>query len=66
MSAIIDSKISVPKGERAWLSYMNEAGDLQYIITTKSNDRKMYYRYNIVNGKCVKAGRNQDPTKLYD
>lgn len=55
-----------PRGEHAWVGYYNSNGDLLFIITSKNNNRDLYYLYENRSGEFVKLGKDKDPLKLCD
>ncbi len=52
------------KGERIWTTYSDIKGVTQYVITSKENDRTMYFLYKISDGKYERIGKNKDPPVL--
>lgn len=53
-----------PKGETVWVQYHAAAGVLKYILTSKTEDRNIYYMYALVNGTFQKLGRGKSPVEL--
>lgn len=58
-------KVNYPKGEKVWMTYYSSAHEIQYIITTKQNNRDNYYCYEYTDdGIFKKVGRAKSPTDL--
>lgn len=53
----------IPKTETIWLTRLTEWQETYY-ITSKENDRNMYYLYRQDGDKAVKIGRAKSPTEL--
>lgn len=52
------------KGERIWTTYSDIKGTMKYVITSKKNDRTVYFLYKISDGKYERVGKNKDLTVL--
>ncbi len=52
------------KCERIWTTYSDIKGTMKYVITSKKNDRTVYFLYKISDGKYERVGKNKDPTVL--
>ena len=53
----------IPKAEKIWANLISDSKE-NYYITSKENDRSMYFIYKLVNGKAVKLGKGKDPKEL--
>jgi hypothetical protein len=57
--------IKYPKGERVWVAYYNGKHELQYIITSKENNREFYFLYEfLLDGTFKKFGKSRSPADL--
>lgn len=55
----------IPSTEHIWLQLKTESGNMYY-ITSKTNDRSLYFIYKIENDKATKLGKGKDPLALED
>lgn len=55
---------NVPKGEHGWVGYYDKKGTLLFLITSKTNNRDTYFLYENQDGKFIKLGKGDDPSKL--
>lgn len=53
----------IPRTERIWLTSQTEGGETYY-ITSKENDRNMYFLYRLDGEKAVKVGKAKSPVDL--
>lgn len=56
--------MDAPRGEIGWTAYFDESGCQDFLMTTKSGDRRYYYLYKIENDKAIRLERSTDPTQL--
>ena len=52
------------KGERTWVVYYDAGGNLVYVITSKENNRDLYYLYEIVDNTYKKVAKGSLPLEL--
>lgn len=53
----------LPKNEIVWEKRITSGGNTYY-ITTKGNDRSIYYFYELKNGSAVKVGKSKSPLDI--
>lgn len=53
----------IPKSEKIWVKRITVSGEVYY-ITSKENDRGVYYLYKMNGDKAVKLGKSKSPTEL--
>jgi hypothetical protein len=57
--------LKYPKGERVWLAFYSGKHELQYIITSKENNREFYFLYTpLPDGTFKKFGKSRSPAEL--
>ena len=64
LRSVVNEEPNIPKGEHAWVGYYNSVGSLLFIITSKNNNRDLYYIKKNKNGSFVKLGKGNDPLSL--
>lgn len=59
------NKIIPPKNECAWLTEFDCDGVPQYLITSKINNRDVYFLYKVLDGrKLEKISKGKNPKEL--
>jgi hypothetical protein len=58
------SQITPPKGERLWVTYYDKNGEPAHIVTSKANNRDVYFLYKINGAKLIRLGESKNPLKL--
>lgn len=53
-----------PKGEHAWVGFYTSGGALQFIITSKKENRDMYFLYEVKEEQFIKLGKSKDVSEL--
>lgn len=54
-----------PKGEVCWVGYCDRDGNVRYVITSKLNNRDVYFLYANNGGKLERIGKGCcSPTEL--
>lgn len=56
-------QIKYPNGERVWVEYYS-SNCLRYIMTSKENNRDVYFLYEFVEGQFRKLGKAKSPDIL--
>lgn len=59
----MDESLIYPKGERVWKTHY-EDGEIQYVVTTKGNNREVYYLYRVKGNSFEKMGKSPSPIEL--
>lgn len=59
-------QIKYPRGETVWVGYYDVRKNLRFIMTSKENDRSLYFLYKLVDGRFKKIGRAQSPKEIED
>jgi len=52
-----------PKGERAWVRYLDAEGNVRFFVTSKEM-RDVYFLYRVTDGKLEKLGKAATPDAL--
>lgn len=59
-------KITIPKNETLWVTYLTSKGETSYIITS-NKDRSNYFLYKVDDsGKLEKIAKSPTPQELYE
>ncbi|MDE6148533.1 MAG: hypothetical protein K2F81_00340 [Ruminococcus sp.] len=57
-------ELKIPKGEQAWVSYLNTKGELVFLLTSKPA-RDFYFLYEVApDDNLTKLGKSRSPTEL--
>ena len=59
------SFVSPPKNEKLWVTCKDAEGNIRYIITSKVDDRTLYFLHSWDGGKLVRVGKNKEVSALY-
>ena len=57
--------IGIPQNEIVWVERISKTGE-SYYITSKADNRKLYYLYKLNGDKAVKIGKAGTPVELED
>lgn len=55
--------VRCPKDEIIWVSYLDNKGNIEYIITSKKV-RDFYFLYQVEDKKLNKLGKSKNPIEL--
>ena len=55
--------IGIPQSEIVWVERISKIGE-SYYITSKADNRKLYYLYKLDGDKAVKIGKAKSPIEL--
>lgn len=59
--------IMLPKNEIAWVTYRDSNSRPAFVITSKENNRQMYFIYSVsAEGELKKIGKSSNPQELAD
>ena len=61
---IVKSNVDPPKGEKIWVSYIDQEGGIKYIVTSKTNNRDVYFLYEVGNDGLTKISKNKNPSEF--
>lgn len=56
--------MNYPKGEKVWVSYRTENGELRFILTSKQQSRDVYFLYEVDGNSFKKLGKSKSPLEL--
>lgn len=56
--------MNYPKGEKVWVSYYTENGELRFILTSKQQSRDVYFLYEVDGNAFKKLGKSKSPLEL--
>ena len=55
---------SIPKNERIWVTIQDKNKKNCHVITSKEDNRSMYYLYDCEDGNIEKLGHGRSPIEL--
>ena len=57
--------MTIPKNEKIWVTHKDSEGNVKYIVTSKVDDRTLYFLHSFDGEKLMKVAKNKNPLAFH-